>query len=92
MATRDRVVLLRHPCIYEELIKDMPVSAPPDISFEVEDWGLDDPKYMFDPLNDLVLELSERVRLKRLHPEADSGSFATVVLERIESGDGVPEL
>lgn len=59
-----RPVLMHHPCIYEEVVKDI---CDPNQTFEFKEWDLfDDPQYMLDPVAELLWQLHERSRARRL--------------------------
>jgi hypothetical protein len=62
---RERVVLLRHPCILEEVVKKF--GQPESVSAEFESWDfIEDPRYMANPVKTLITNLHESQRFKRL--------------------------
>lgn len=63
MSRPEKLVLLRHPDNYEETKKHLkfdPFDLP---TSEFESWNIvDDPKYMLDPLHEMMEMLSENVK------------------------------
>lgn len=66
MSKNEQVVLLHHPCHWEELLKKVGDPLRP-FDTEFEEWTfMDDPKYMADPMREVLEKVHERQRENRL--------------------------
>lgn len=64
MAKKEVAVLMRHPCVYEEVWKKFEWSDLPGEDFGFQPWDfINDPKYMANPVREMASRLQGYKRL-----------------------------